>query len=106
MRGAERAAVLNGRLAGRLKALVFDGKSATPELLHAVGEADAVLVSIPQDEHGDPVLRTCSKALAHAPHLKAIVYLSTVGVYGDRAGAWVDETTPPRARFDARLRAA
>ena len=95
VRGAERAAVLNGHLAGRLRAFVFDGKSAAPELLHAVGEADAALVSIPQDEHGDPVLRTCSKALAHAPHLKAIVYLSTVGVYGDRDGAWVDETTSP-----------
>ena len=95
VRGAERAAVLNGRLAGRLKALVFDGKSAAPELLHAIGEADAMLVSIPQDEHGDPVLRTCSSALAHAPNLRAIVYLSTVGVYGDRAGAWVDETMQP-----------
>jgi dTDP-4-dehydrorhamnose reductase len=108
VRGAERAAVLNGRLAGRLKALVFDGKWASTELLHAVGEADAVLVSIPQDEHGDPVLRTCSKALAHAPNLKAIVYLSTVGVYGDRAGEWVDETTEPEpdsARAGARLNA-
>jgi nucleoside-diphosphate-sugar epimerase len=108
VRGAERAAVLNGRLAGRLKALVFDGKSAVPELLHAVGEADAALVSIPQDEHGDPVLRTCGDALAHAPHLGAIVYLSTVGVYGDRAGAWVDETSEPEpesARGRGRLSA-
>jgi nucleoside-diphosphate-sugar epimerase len=95
VRGAERASVLNGRLAGRLKALVFDGKSAAPELLHAVGETDAALVSIPQDEHGDPVLRTCRDALAHAPHLKSVVYLSTVGIYGDHAGAWVDETTRP-----------
>ncbi len=95
VRGAERAAILNGRLAGRLKALVFDGKSAAPELLHAIGEADAALVSIPQDEQGNPVLRTCSHALAHAPHLKSVVYLSTVGVYGDRAGAWVDETMQP-----------
>ena len=86
--------MLNGQLAGRLKALVFDGQSATPELLRAVGEADAALVSIPPVAQSDPVLRTCSKALAHAPHLKATVYLSTVGVYGDRAGAWVDETTP------------
>ena len=95
VRGAERAAVLTGRLAGRLKALMFDGKAAAPELLHAIGEADAMLVSIPQDEHGDPVLRTCGDALTRAPHLKAIVYLSTIGVYGDRAGAWVDETSEP-----------
>lgn len=106
VRGAERAAVLNGRLAGRLKALMFDGKSAAPDLLHAIGEADAVLVSIPQDETGDPVLRTCREILARAPHLKTIVYLSTVGVYGDRAGAWVDETMqaePDSARAGGRL---
>ena len=108
VRGAERAAVLNGRLAGRLKALVFDGKSASPELLHAVREADAALVSIPQDESGDPVLRTCGDALVHAAHLRTVVYLSTVGVYGDRAGAWVYERTRPEpdsARASKRLAA-
>jgi nucleoside-diphosphate-sugar epimerase len=95
VRGAERAALLNARLAGRLKALAFDGKSASPELLHAVGEADAALISIPQDESGDPVLRVFGGAFAHARHLRAIVYLSTIGVYGDRGGDWVDEDTPP-----------
>jgi len=108
VRGAERAAVLNGRLAGRLKALTFDGKSASAELLRAIAETDAALVSIPQDENGDPVLRTCGDALAHAPHLEAIIYLSTVGVYGDRAGAWVDEKTAPEpdsARAGGRLNA-
>lgn len=94
VRGAERAAWLNARLAGRLKALMFDGKTATPELNHAIGEADAALISIPQDEGGDPVLRAFGGAFAHAPRLRAIVYLSTVGVYGDRRGDWVDENTP------------
>jgi nucleoside-diphosphate-sugar epimerase len=94
VRGAERAAVLNARLAGRMKALVFDGKSASAELKHAIGEADAALISIPQDESGDPVLRACGDAFARASHLRAIVYLSTVGVYGDSGGGWVDEDTP------------
>jgi nucleoside-diphosphate-sugar epimerase len=94
VRGAERAAVLNARLAGPLKALLFDGHSATPELLHAVGEADVALISIPQDEAGDPVLRACGDAFEHASRLRSIVYLSTVGVYGDRHGDWVDEETP------------
>jgi nucleoside-diphosphate-sugar epimerase len=108
VRGAERAAVLNGRLAGRFKALVFDGKSATAELVHAIGEADAALVSIPQDESGDPVLRVFSDALAHARRLRAVVYLSTVGVYGDSGGEWVDENTPAKplsARSRNRLNA-
>jgi nucleoside-diphosphate-sugar epimerase len=96
VRGAERAAVLSARLAGRLKALVFDGRSATPELHHTVSEADAALISIPQDESGDPVLRALGDAFAHAQRLRAIVYLSTVGVYGDRGGDWVDEETEAR----------
>jgi dTDP-4-dehydrorhamnose reductase len=103
VRGAERATVLNAHLSGRLKALVFDGKSQTPELQHAIAEAEAALISIPQDEHGDPVLRTFAGEFAHARRLRALVYLSTVGVYGDHGGAWVDEDTPadpatPRAR--------
>jgi nucleoside-diphosphate-sugar epimerase len=95
VRGAEHAAWLNARLAGRLKALVFDGHSASPELVHAIGAADAALVSIPQDETGDPVLRACGDAFERAPKLRAVVYLSTVGVYGDRSGDWVDEDSPP-----------
>jgi nucleoside-diphosphate-sugar epimerase len=94
VRGGERAVVLNARLAGRFKALVFDGKSASVELKHAISEAEAALISIPQDDTGDPVLRACGDAFAYAPHLRAIVYLSTVGVYGDSGGEWVDEDTP------------
>jgi len=49
----------------------------------------------PADADGDPALRACGKAFAGAQHLRSIVYLSTVGVYGDRGGDWVDEETPP-----------
>jgi len=106
VRGAERAAVLSAHLAGRLKALVFNGTSANPEVASAIGHADCALVSVPPNENGDPVLAAFGDALAHARHLRTIVYLSTVGVYGDHDGEWVDETTPPRpgsARGRARL---
>ena len=96
VRGVERAAVLNARFAGRLKALPFDGSSPTPVLVGAIGEADLALISIPQTEIGDPVLVAFGQALLHARRLRSIVYLSTVGVYGDHGGAWVDEETPPR----------
>ncbi len=108
VRSAERAVVLNERLAGRLKALVFDGSFPTPEIRDAIGEADFVLVSIPPGETGDPVLAAFGDVLAQAPRLRAIVYLSTVGVYGDWGGEWVDEETPPKpgsARSRARLAA-
>ena len=35
--------------------------------------------------------------IAAAPSIGWIGYLSTVGVYGDRDGAWVDEDTPTQA---------
>jgi len=96
VRNAERVSALNAHPSGRLKALIFDGSSATPDLRSIIAEADAALISVPPDENGDPVLRTCGEVLAHAQRLRAIVYLSTIGVYGDRGGAWVDETTPPQ----------
>jgi len=106
VRGAERAAVLNMHLAGRLKALVFAGACANADVTSAIDHADCVLVSVPPNEHGDPVLEAFGDGLAHARHLRSIVYLSTVGVYGDYGGEWVDETTPPKpvsARSRARL---
>jgi nucleoside-diphosphate-sugar epimerase len=108
VRSAERAALLNGRFGGRLRAFAFDGAAATPEVARAIAHADAALVSIPQMQTGDPVLSAFGEALTDAAALGAVVYLSTVGVYGDHAGAWVDEQTPPRpqaARSRERLAA-
>jgi nucleoside-diphosphate-sugar epimerase len=108
VRGAERAAALNAHPSGRLNALIFDGSSATPDLRATIAEADAALVSVPPDENGDAVLRACGDVLARAQRLRGIIYLSTIGVYGDRGGAWVDETTPPQpgaARSRERLAA-
>jgi nucleoside-diphosphate-sugar epimerase len=108
VRDTERAAALNAQPSERLKALIFDGNSATPELRSAIAEADAALVSVPPVDNGDPVLRACGDVLAHAQRLRGVVYLSTIGVYGDHGGAWVDETTPPQpgaARSRERLAA-
>jgi len=108
VRGRERAAVLNAYDKGRLQALVFDGTRPSAELNRAIAEADCVLVSVPPGENGDPVLAACGDALSRAKNLREIVYLSTIGVYGDRGGQWVDETTPPvpeSGRGSARLAA-
>ncbi len=53
-----------------------------------------LLVSIPPEEAGDPALLRYHAALAAAPALRWIGYLSTTGVYGDHDGAMVDESTP------------
>ena len=52
-----------------------------------------VVTAAPED--GDPVLAAYAEAIAAAPALRWIGYLSTTGVYGDRGGALVDEATPP-----------
>ena len=52
------------------------------------------LITTPPDEAGDPVLRHHAAALASGKQ-RWIGYLSTTGVYGDRAGGMVDEATPP-----------
>jgi hypothetical protein len=75
-----------------VEAFVFDGGEAATDA--ALIDADALLVSVPPGGD-DPVLARFSDAIAGAPNLQSIVYLSTIGVYGDHGGAWIDETTPP-----------
>jgi hypothetical protein len=50
-----------------------------------------ILVSIPPDASGDPALDRHGDDIAKIPGLAWLGYLSTTGVYGDRAGGWVDE---------------
>jgi nucleoside-diphosphate-sugar epimerase len=59
----------------------------------AVTRATHLLSTAPPDGSGDPVLALHGDAIAGAPDLRWIGYLSTTGVYGDRGGDWVDEDT-------------
>ena len=104
VRTREKAAAIAAAGIGghKVEAFVFDGEAA-PEASAAVMDASAVLLSVPPGENGDPVLAHFADMLRAAPYLRTIVYLSTVGVYGDHEGAWVDEETPaapvsPRSR--------
>lgn len=54
-----------------------------------------LLSSIAPDQAGDPVLDRHLGDLRACPDLTWAGYLSTTGVYGDRAGGWVDESDPP-----------
>lgn len=92
VRSAEKAVHLSRE---GIRTLVFDGFAVSSALGKAVAEADAVLVSVQPSEDGDPALGPLRSALAAAPNLRWIGYLSTIGVYGDQGGAWIDEATPP-----------
>jgi nucleoside-diphosphate-sugar epimerase len=103
VRSAEKAARLSSE---GIRTLVFNGFAVSSFLAAAIAEADAVLVSVQPGEEGDPVLERLSRVLAAAPKLRWIGYLSTIGVYGDHGGAWIDEETQPRpasARSKLRL---
>ncbi|MBR0707498.1 SDR family oxidoreductase [Bradyrhizobium liaoningense] len=83
----------------------FSGNAPARETAELVRGADVLLISIPPGSAGDPALAAFADVLATG-HRK-IIYLSTIGVYGDHAGSWVDENTPPRAVFErTRLRLA
>ena len=91
-----------------VEAFVFDGSEAPPQISAALMDATALLLSVPPHQNGDPVLAQFADTVPAAPNLETIVYLSTVGVYGDHGGAWVDETataTPVSERGRERLAA-
>ncbi|MFD1913522.1 SDR family oxidoreductase [Halodurantibacterium flavum] len=96
------------------KATTLAAGGVTPLLwpVDSLGEALAgathLLISIAPDAAGDPVLATHAGELRAARHLQWVGYLSTTGVYGDRAGGWVDETSelaPATRRGEQRVRA-
>ncbi len=72
----------------------------------ALQGATHIIQSIPPGNSGDPVLARYAAEIRAAKNLRWIGYLSTVGVYGDHGGAWVDEDTPPNPRSRARARAS
>lgn len=72
-------------------AYLFDGdKKVDRDVLDGVTH---ILLSVPPGADGDPVLRLMQDEIAcQRATLQWIGYLSTTGVYGDRAGDLVDET--------------
>ncbi|MGO4724459.1 MULTISPECIES: SDR family oxidoreductase [unclassified Inquilinus] len=51
--------------------------------------------SISPEESGDPAVPALAETLKALPELRWVGYLSTPAVYGDRDGAWIDETAAP-----------
>lgn len=71
----------------------FGPDADDPRIPADLAGSDALLVSVPPDRDGDPVLRRFRADIARS-RIGWIGYLSTIGVYGDHAGAWIDEATP------------
>ncbi|GLS31946.1 Nucleoside-diphosphate-sugar epimerase [Mesorhizobium albiziae] len=89
--------------------LLFDGSGLGGEISHELRQTTHLIISIAPGDTGDPVLNVAGDVIIQEmPNLRWIGYLSTVGVYGDHSGAWVDETSecrPVSRRSTDRLQA-
>lgn len=92
----------------------FDAEQGlNAQLLDELSQATHIVSSVApltgSAEDTDPILRLMPEGLLHyTPQARFISYLSTIGVYGDYQGAWVDENSelkPLSARSAARVTA-
>lgn len=97
-RSEDGAAAITAR--GHLGYVLSDHVAPDASLKEALATATHILSSAPPGTAGDPILTAMSHEIAQAPHLEWLGYLSTIGVYGNHNGAWVDETTPATPQSD------
>lgn len=76
----------------KIEPIVFDFDNGLDRLKAALNETTHLLISISPDENGDILLRH-QALLTNMPALKWVGYLSTIGVYGNHNGQWVDESS-------------
>jgi nucleoside-diphosphate-sugar epimerase len=81
----------------------YKGDSPSSEVRALLRGSTHVLVSVPPDLEGDLVLRHYAEDIAGLEDLAWVGYLSTVGVYGDQKGAWVDEESATAPAFERSL---
>ena len=73
---------------------LFDGTAPITDRAGVFDGVSHLLLSVPPGAGGDPVLvHHGGDIAARAGDIAWAGYLSTTGVYGDRAGGWVDETS-------------
>lgn len=83
-----------------IAAHVFDGTSPGATLRADLRKSSHVILSIAPGAEGDPALLHHRADLDAAEGLQWLCYYSTVGVYGDFGGDWIDELAPLVPRND------
>jgi len=94
--GTVRGPAKAGELASeQIETFVFGPEHEDPAIAERVAAADVIIVSVPPGASADPVLARFGHRIASYRRPQTIAYLSTIGVYGDRHGEWVDESMAP-----------
>ncbi len=104
-RDPEKRKVLNER---GIKAYLFDESTPLVDPYYVLEGTTHLLISTPPDDEGDPVFNMYASEILKIPTIEWVGYLSTIGVYGDRDGEWVDESSrirPTNQRGSRRARA-
>lgn len=79
-------------------AYAFDDNHVDPGLEPALKKAEAIVVSIPPRNGTGAAAERLKAAINAAADLRRVLYYSTIGVYGDHGGGWVDETSATLTR--------
>ncbi|WP_027486590.1 SDR family oxidoreductase [Allorhizobium undicola] len=80
-----------------IEPLIFDGETLSSEALAILARATHFVQSVAPGPEGDPLMRVSQgDPFLLMPQLRWASYLSTVGVYGDHDGGWVDEESACR----------
>lgn len=77
-----------------MRAHAFDGRAPGLMLAPDLIKATHLIASIPPGSGGDPVLVHHRRELDKADGLEWLCYFSTLGVYANSDGGWIDETAP------------
>lgn len=78
----------------RIRVHAFDGRAPGLMLEQDLLNAEQVLISIPPRDGVEVVLAHHQEALAKSEQLNWLCYFSTIAVYADANGAWIDENAP------------
>ncbi|NCT40179.1 MAG: SDR family oxidoreductase [Alphaproteobacteria bacterium] len=75
---------------------LFDYECPLPDPLYTLKDTTHLVISTPPGDDGDPTFLMHAQDILKLENLQWVGYLSTTGVYGDRDGGWVDETSEIR----------
>lgn len=79
-----------------IRAHLFDFDTPLADPLYVLEGTTHLVISTPPDDEGDPAFVSHAREILKLKSLEWVGYLSTIGVYGDRDGEWVDESSEIR----------